>query len=286
MILTAGIFTQTLQVYAAVRYDADGQPISTSEPPYLAYLGIETGAETQEIPGDMNIMTTTFSDDGDDYVSVTFSEESNVIHSLTLKTNINAYAYLPDDFSAESDSFADNCSLSISITSIEIRRITGQTDTLSLVDTPANNSLRIDDDGTICYDIWSDTVENLEGDANADENGYQLENVQILSCGDTLTVYYTISGIADTSYSKGDVNQDGTITTIDAYLAQVKFSELAAGNATTLTQLQYLAADVDGNNTINSLDAYYIQKYAAELAAGNSPTWKKNNPLIFILNLQ
>ncbi len=68
-----------------------------------------------------------------------------------------------------------------------------------------------------------------------------------------------------TPYTLGDVNNDGSINSLDALMA-LKI----AAKLDTPTERQRLAADVTGDGSVSSTDALQILKYAAKLIA----TWQ------------
>lgn len=81
-------------------------------------------------------------------------------------------------------------------------------------------------------------------------------------------------GIIASAYTLGDIDDDGEITVQDAYLTQVEYANVSAGNGSTFMDDQKSAGDVDGDDTITVQDAYLIQCYYAEASAGNSTSWE------------
>jgi C1A family cysteine protease len=74
------------------------------------------------------------------------------------------------------------------------------------------------------------------------------------------TLYY-----ANCTVTPGDVNQDGTVTTEDAYLTLVCYATESVGGFSTLTRTQVAAGDLDENGYLTTEDAYQILwKYASK----------------------
>ena len=57
-------------------------------------------------------------------------------------------------------------------------------------------------------------------------------------------------------YSRGDVDNDGYVTAVDATLVRGYVM-----NTTTLSDLQLSAADIDGNGIVNIADYVLVQKF-------------------------
>ena len=58
----------------------------------------------------------------------------------------------------------------------------------------------------------------------------------------------------------GDVNNDGKINVVDAYIVRLYSARLQEYNVA-----EKAAADVDGDGNVNAIDANYIRRYAAEI---------------------
>ncbi|MGN0442084.1 MAG: CAP domain-containing protein [Acutalibacteraceae bacterium] len=70
----------------------------------------------------------------------------------------------------------------------------------------------------------------------------------------------TIVSATDNNRLTGDINNDGTVSVIDAVLMQKHLSDILTLDENTLS-----CADVDGSGSINFLDAILIQKYSLSL---------------------
>lgn len=70
----------------------------------------------------------------------------------------------------------------------------------------------------------------------------------------------TIVSATDNNRLTGDINNDGTVSVIDAVLMQKHLSDILTLDENTLS-----CADVDGSGSLNFLDAILIQKYSLSL---------------------
>lgn len=83
----------------------------------------------------------------------------------------------------------------------------------------------------------------------------------------------TTTKSAVTTFSKGDLDGDGTISILDAYSALLAYSKISAGLDSGLTKARITAADVDGDGKLTINDAYKILLYYATKSAGGNPSW-------------
>lgn len=75
---------------------------------------------------------------------------------------------------------------------------------------------------------------------------------------------------ADKSYSLGDVNGDGEISSADASCVIAEYSNLSTTGQYTFTEIQIAAADIDKNNIIDANDASEILAYYSYLSTGGT----------------
>lgn len=94
-----------------------------------------------------------------------------------------------------------------------------------------------------------------------------------------LTFNLTVS----VSDNRGDVDQNGTIDTFDAYEILLYYANISAGYTDytfsengdpELEASLVAAADVDGNGAIDTFDAYYVLLFYAMNSVGFSTTWE------------
>ena len=69
----------------------------------------------------------------------------------------------------------------------------------------------------------------------------------------------------------GDIDNNGTINSIDASRALAAYSSSSTGAGHGLTALEFEAADIDKNGQISSTDASEILGYYSYLATTNDP---------------
>lgn len=84
---------------------------------------------------------------------------------------------------------------------------------------------------------------------------------------------YPLLVYANETCMKGDVDENGTVDTMDAYLTLLNHAMESAGYSTYVNLSQAAAADVDENGKINTTDAYYILLYYAMISAGYTVQW-------------
>ena len=75
---------------------------------------------------------------------------------------------------------------------------------------------------------------------------------------------------------RGDITLDGIVSIEDAQITLKAYTEVLAGNPSTLIALQKRTGDVDGSMTISVEDAQLILKYYTERSvAGKNTTWEE-----------
>ena len=70
----------------------------------------------------------------------------------------------------------------------------------------------------------------------------------------------------------GDINNDGSIDSIDATLILSDYADLAVGKATSFNAEQAKAADVNGDGKYDSIDASLILAYYSHIQTGGTGT--------------
>jgi hypothetical protein len=107
---------------------------------------------------------------------------------------------------------------------------------------------------------------NVALDLNGKGAGSQLSN------GDNISIYeylgsdgqrFEIKKVAVNIGLLGDVNNDGTVSIMDATTVQLSIASLC-----TLTENETLRADVDSDKDINIMDVTAIQRYLVQYAVG------------------
>lgn len=88
------------------------------------------------------------------------------------------------------------------------------------------------------------------------------------------TIETEITFYVKQGFTKGDVNEDGSINALDASQVLTEYASVATGKASVLSDRQKSAADVNEDGSINALDASSILTYYAATAIGKEPTWK------------
>ena len=84
--------------------------------------------------------------------------------------------------------------------------------------------------------------------------GNQTGKIETITIGDRVQLHDI------QLYTLGDVNNDGRVNVVDAYLIRCHAAQLK-----TLDGTQQLAADVNRDGRINVVDAYLVRCYAAQL---------------------
>lgn len=90
----------------------------------------------------------------------------------------------------------------------------------------------------------------------------------------TTTAPVTTPPVVKPTYTRGDVNEDGKVDSVDASLVLAEYALLQTGMDYSFTISQRLAADVNGSLSIDSSDASKILEYYASISTGNPPVWK------------
>ena len=132
-----------------------------------------------------------------------------------------------------------------------------------------------------CVSLWqgdkqiSCTVKPVKepGNNSGFSNTYQITTAEqvkwnaaeLKTTADAMS--YAEVPVVETAYAlsigsvQGDVNEDGSVTALDAQMALGAYAELIAGNEHGLTETQFAAADVDGNENLSARDAQNILMY-------------------------
>ena len=82
---------------------------------------------------------------------------------------------------------------------------------------------------------------------------------------------------AETAFTLGDVNADGSINAKDANEVLIAAAKLGAGIDSGLTEVMESAADVTADDKINAKDAALILRYAALFGTGNVVSFEELN---------
>lgn len=79
---------------------------------------------------------------------------------------------------------------------------------------------------------------------------------------------------ANETYTCGDVDEDGTVDSQDAYLALKTYAAMSVGMFPDLRSAQAAAADVDSDSSITAQDTYYILLYYATASVSGDAQWE------------
>ncbi len=176
-----------------------GTPSGT--PPYSAYLGVETPAETQTTIGDMGGEVYVFNEDGQYRTSVTFSVGVTRLDYLALKTTIDATA-----FATDRNAPLETCSVELTPVRVELRR-SSDIAYRTLDFDPELTAMMLDENGALCCLLY-----------DADVQSFAITGG--IAQGDSLRVTFTVSGLetwGEGNYVADDityyyrVRDDGTI---------------------------------------------------------------------------
>lgn len=114
-------------------------------------------------------------------------------------------------------------------------------------------SLHFTGDGTAHYPTL--TVTNLKGTFLK-----QVADVQVIRGGEAPTETPSEETTTEKNWTRGDVDEDGSITPVDARLAL-----RASASLESLSGTQQKAADVDADGSVTALDARAILRFTAGL---------------------
>jgi len=71
-------------------------------------------------------------------------------------------------------------------------------------------------------------------------------------------------------YSKGDINSDGSVNSVDASLAMAIYTQMSSESQLSFSNAQISAGDVNSDGSTNSIDASVIMAYYSSLSTGNN----------------
>ncbi|MBR3919542.1 MAG: hypothetical protein IKJ59_12540, partial [Clostridia bacterium] len=91
-------------------------------------------------------------------------------------------------------------------------------------------------------------------------------------CGNEKTASFTLVPNVKQNLLLGDINNDGSIDSIDATLILSDYADLAVGKATSFNAEQAKAADVNGDGKYDSIDASLILAYYSHIQTGGTGT--------------
>ena len=93
-------------------------------------------------------------------------------------------------------------------------------------------------------------------------------------CSEIAAAHFSqaVSADAEKAYSKGDVNDDGYVTSADASKILNLYAELSVGGTPNEPSSLLLACDVDGDGFITSFDASLVLAFYAYTSAGGNCT--------------
>lgn len=80
---------------------------------------------------------------------------------------------------------------------------------------------------------------------------------------------------ANEVYTRGDVDEDGTVDAQDAYLTLKAYAAMSVGAPSDLRSAQAAAADVDRDDSLAIQDAYYILLYYATVSVRGDARWEE-----------
>lgn len=229
---------------SALTYENDAI-VSTDKGPYTAYLCIQAGADkrfvTDAYPNaveeeknseGISCADATFTGDGTYTASVTVANGSGTIELLMLETDINSYAFAPENAETEKGALPTGCTASIVINSITVKQTSGSSYTIPY-NGASNGALRQGDNGSSIrvniLNIWTTPkVSDISND---------LSGLGGLAGGDTVEVSFTVSGL-NAGGNGGEENTDPATTTTGAGGLNDEKGETtttAAGGTTTTT---------------------------------------------------
>lgn len=121
-------------------------------------------------------------------------------------------------------------------------------------------------------DTWVDYSYIISVEQKNSDEPYVFERTEKTVDGKTLIETNITFYIAET-YTKGDVNEDGKIDSLDASMVLTEYAAVATQQPSTLTENQKKAADVNEDGKVDALDASKILEYYADAATGKTPSW-------------
>ncbi len=253
--------------------DTAGTP---EEGVYTAFIAMMSGADEYWAADDAGVTPVTFTEDGQYSVSVESLNGSDSIELMLLSTNINLYAFVPEDYTlTDNATLIADSGISVTIDSIQLTKhgyddngelVVSEVVDMDYTDSGAS-SLNVENDGTSLrkniYNEWQDPKTT------------DITNSGLgMNAGDFITVTFTITGLGDSPYSEvsyGDVDADGTVGLSDASAVLTEYASVAASLGSTFDEAQFAAADVDADSTITLNDASAILSYYAAVAASLNP---------------
>lgn len=207
---------------SALTYENDAI-VSTDKGPYTAYLCIQAGADKRFVTDDypnaveeeknsegISCADATFTGDGTYTASVTVVNGSGTIELLMLETDINSYAFAPEEAETVKGALPTGCTASIVINSITVKQTSGSSYTIPY-NGASNGALRQGDNGSsIRVNILNTWTTPKVSDISND-----LSGLGGLAGGDTVEVSFTVSGL-DAGGNGGEDNTDPATTTTGA----------------------------------------------------------------------
>lgn len=240
-IFAAATAAATVGVLSLASMTASATEIPAVEnPPYTVYMSVQAGAEQAWAPEQgANVSVP---GDGTYTLEYTFTLGSATIEALILDSNINAYAFAPED---TADPIADS-TLTMKVDSINLKKADGSTAAITY-NGPSEGAFRCGDNGTcLRYNVlnqWTagtkvyDIAAELPGEGAGE--------------GDVLSVTFTITGL-DNGGGGGE-GEGGTTTTTTTTTTD------AGGNGgtttTTTTKAQSSGGAVNNNNSASTTKA-------------------------------
>ncbi len=90
------------------------------------------------------------------------------------------------------------------------------------------------------------------------------------------TKYTLTANFEEDTYVLGDVNEDGSVNSLDAASALVAAANIGSGSESGLSETQEMAANVNEDDAINAIDAAAILSYAAAIGSGETDVTLKD----------
>ncbi len=249
---------------------------ATEPTTYTAYLCMQSGADGLWNADDEGVVPVTFTSDGEYTVSVESISGSDSIELLMLSTDINLYAFVPEDYElVDNATLIKDSGIDIAISGITLtyhtfddagNKVVSEVKDIEYTDSGAD-ALNINNDGVTLrkniLNVWQ--APNV---SDIPANGYGM------NAGDIITVTFTVSGLGDSPFNEvayGDVDGDGAVALGDASAVLAEYASVAAGLGASFDETASVAADVNGDGNIALGDASSILSYYAAFAAGLNP---------------